>query len=147
MTVVTSTIFTRREDRNPNDLVIFKLGCPTEPATQEDQEEFIENLLKAEKTGELVTRVAHTVESLPGFYEGGRDLYIFKLGCPEINWVPQQEDLKSFAELLEIARKDPFAAIIYHHGLEISRVPGFWDRPLRVQADHTVVEEPAPEAA
>jgi len=135
----------RGEDRSsdPMSLVVFKLGNSEWVPTQEDEQEFINDLKTAETTGRLVTRIPFCVEFVPGFHDSPRGLYIFKLGDKDLGWVPSRDDAEEFAKLLAAVDADPGAAVIYQQGLTIERIPGYFERPVEVRK----TDEPSAEVA
>lgn len=66
-------------------------------------------------------------------------LRVFKLGDPQTGWVPGKADEEAFLNMLAIAETDPFAAIVYHFGLQIEYV-GVSDRLLSVSREYDYIE-------
>ena len=66
-------------------------------------------------------------------------LRIFKLGDPQTGWVPNKADEEAFLNMLAIAETDPFAAIVYHFGLQVEYV-GVSDRLLSVSREYDYIE-------
>lgn len=66
-------------------------------------------------------------------------LRIFKLGDPNTNWIPDQDDEASFAEMLSMAESDPLAAIIMHHNVSCELV-GVTDRVLLISREWDYIE-------
>ena len=122
---------------DPDALVVFKLGSKDSIPTEEDEQEFINDLKNAETTGRLVTRVPFRTEFVEDFHAAHRGLIIFKLGDKDSGWVPSQDDMESFARLLSLADAAPRAAIIYHWALTIEQIPGYYLRPVHVKREDT----------
>ena len=66
-------------------------------------------------------------------------LRLFKLGDPQTGWYPDKADEQELLNMLAIAETDPFAAIVYHYGIQVEYI-GVSDRLMSVSKEWDYLE-------
>lgn len=67
-------------------------------------------------------------------------LRVFVLGDPQTGWLPTEDDISQFAELLSIVETDPYAALIYHTGLNRVEYVGVSDKLMSISREWDFIE-------
>lgn len=66
-------------------------------------------------------------------------LRMFKMGDPATGWLPNDDDLAAFSEMLSMAESDPLSAIVTHHNVTCELV-GVSDRVLLISREWDYIE-------
>jgi hypothetical protein len=67
-------------------------------------------------------------------------LRVFKIGDPDLKWVPNQETRDEFLEMLAAVEADPLASLVYSHALTVE-YHGIEGKQLRITQEWDVIEK------